>query len=212
VNENDAARDAILRTLQGVHRRARSPRSAGIGIRDLQALLKPQGFRQQDVAANLDYLVQKGWVREVVEERTFTTAGGTRQSSAKITYKISDLGLDKLEGASTYGRPPSGGINVTTISGVTIVGDGNVVNTNYVGAATALSELRSQLLAAESVPEEDRLNAVADIDSLQGQLQKPSPTKEIVKSLWATVSAIATAAGFVDGAERVASALGPLLN
>lgn len=211
MNENDVARDAILRTLESVHRRARSPRSAAIGIRDLQALLKRQGFRQQGVAANLDYLVQKGWVREVVVERTFTTAGGTRQSSAKVTYKISDIGLDKLEGASTYGRAPTAGINITTISGVTVVGDGNVVNTTFAGAAAALTELRSQLLSAESIAEEDRLNAVADIDSLQGQLQKPSPAKEIVKSLWASVTAIATAAGFLDAAQKVSDSLGPLL-
>lgn len=211
MNENDVARDAIVRTLEGVHRRARSPRSAGLGIRDLQALLKPQGFKQQNVAANLDYLVQKGWVREVVEERSFTTAGGTRQSSAKITYKISDIGLDKLEGASTYGRTPAAGINITTIRGVTVVGDGNVVNTTFAGAAAGLADLRSLLLSAESIGEVDRLNAVADIDSLQGQLQKPSPTMVIVKSLWASVTAIATTAGFFDAAQRVSDSLGPLL-
>ena len=121
-------------------------------------------------------------MREVVEERTFTTAGGTRQSSAKVTYKISDIGLDKLEGASTYTRASLGGINITTISGVTVVGDGNVVNTALAGAATALSELRSLLLSAESIEEEDRLNAAADIDSLQDNSRSHLPRRRLSRA------------------------------
>jgi hypothetical protein len=97
MNESDRARDLILRKLEEHHRRARSPRTAGVGFRDLQARLKDSGLKQQEVAANLDYLVQKGWVREVVEERSFTTPRGTQQTSSKVTYKISDVGLDKLE-------------------------------------------------------------------------------------------------------------------
>jgi hypothetical protein len=78
-------------------------------------------------------------------------------------------------------------------------------------AVAGLDELRSLLLSADSLGDADRLNAIADIDSLQGELQKPSPTKEIVKSLWGTISAMATAAGFLDAAQRVADSLGPVL-
>jgi hypothetical protein len=212
MNPKDAARDAVLRYLYSVHATAKSPRSAGVGIRELQAKLKPQGLKQQDVASNLDYLIQKGWAREVVEERSFVTPRGTRQPSQKVTYKISDLGIDKLEGASTYERqsaPP--GINITTVKGVTIVGDGNVVNTVFADASSGLGELRALLLAADNLSDEVRLNAVADIDSLQGQLQKPDPAREVIRSLWASVERIATVSGFVDAAEKVSTALGPLL-
>jgi hypothetical protein len=198
--------------LYATHRSAKSPRSAGVAIRDLQAQLKPLGLKQQEVASNLDYLIQKGWAREVVEERTFVTPRGTRQPSQKVTYKISDLGIDKLEGASTYERPSTvAGINITTVRGVTVVGDGNVVNTAFADASSALTELRGLLLAAGAIGDEDRLNAVADIDSLQGQLQKPHPAVEVIRSLWASVERIATAGGFISAAERVSTALGPLL-
>lgn len=85
-NPNDAARGAILRHLYSTHTKAKSPRSAAILVRDLAAALKLQGFRQQQVASNLDYLVQKRWVTEVVEQRSFSTARGTQQSAARRTY------------------------------------------------------------------------------------------------------------------------------
>lgn len=54
-----------------VHTKARSPRAATIGIRDLQKTMKAaDGYKQQEVASNLDYLIQKGWAVEVVEDRT----------------------------------------------------------------------------------------------------------------------------------------------
>src|SRR5437867_478404 len=71
-----AVRDDILRFLHEVHQNAKSPRSAGIGIRDLQKVMKTQhGYKQQAVASNLDYLLQKRWVVPVVEQRTFQTGG-----------------------------------------------------------------------------------------------------------------------------------------
>jgi hypothetical protein len=212
MNPKDAIRDAILRALYSTHERAKSPRSASIGVRDLQATLKPLGFKQQEVASNLDYLIQKGWAREVVEERRFVTPRGTQQSAPKVTYKISDLGIDKLEGASTYGRPPIAGINITNIRGVTVVGDGNVVNTSFADGSLALTELRTLLLGSDKISDDDRLEAVADIDSLQGQLQKPHPLAEIARSLWTSIERIAIAAGFIEAAERVSQALGPLFS
>ena len=94
-NPHDIARDFILRHLYLIHERARSPKTAGLKITDLARALKPKGFKLQEVASNLDYLVQKGWVREVVETRTFTTPRGTTQQAEKRSYKISDSGIDR---------------------------------------------------------------------------------------------------------------------
>jgi hypothetical protein len=58
-NPKDAIRDAIPRHLYHVHQKAKSPKTAAIGIKDLAAALKPLGCKQQDVASNLDYLIQK---------------------------------------------------------------------------------------------------------------------------------------------------------
>ena len=115
-NPNDLTRDAILRHLYAVHQKARSPRSAAVLVSELTKALKTEGFKQQDVASNLDYLVQKGWVRQVVEERKFTTPRGTTQSAERVTYKISDTGIDRLEAASIYQRGSvAPHVNITNI-------------------------------------------------------------------------------------------------
>jgi hypothetical protein len=45
-SHDDEVCDALLRCLADVHRNAKSPRSAGIGIRDLQAAMKSKfGFK-----------------------------------------------------------------------------------------------------------------------------------------------------------------------
>src|SRR5581483_7735997 len=131
-NPDDQIRDAILRHLLAVHQQAKSPTKAAIGIRDLQAAMKAaHGYKQKQVGSNLDYLVQKGWVAEVRKSRNFTTAKGTVQNSEQIKYKISNIGLDKFQRASLYQKTPvQNGINITNVHGVTVVGDGNVVNTN----------------------------------------------------------------------------------
>lgn len=209
-NPNDAVRDAILRHLYSVHSKARSPKSAGLKITELGKALKP--LKLQEVGSNLDYLVQKGWVREVIEKRMFTTLKGTTQQAEKRSYKISDLGIDHLEAASMYQRPsiPSQ-INVTNIRGVTVVGDGNVVNTTFADGSRALSAIREAVLAQPQLSEERKLGTVADIDSLQAQLQKPDPDKSVVQKLWSGIEKIAAVGGAVDLISKASALIEPLL-
>lgn len=211
-NPNDAVRDEILRYLYSVHQKARSPRSASLLISELVSGLKPKGLKQQALASNLDYLVQKGWVKEVVEERSFTTPRGTTQSAQRRTYKISDSGIDKLESASLYQRNSvTPHINITNVRGVTVVGDGNVVNTTFTDLSRILSELKQAVLQENTIPDNQKLSAAADIDGLQAQLQKPEPEKKVVKMLWDSVEKIAAVGGAVEFLHRAADLIQPLL-
>jgi hypothetical protein len=211
-NPNDVIRDAILRHLHTAHRKARSPRSAALLVSELTKALKPLGYKQQEVASNLDYLVQKGWVREVVEERKFTTARGTTQSAERITYKISDTGIDRYEAASTYQRAAiAPHVNITNIRGVTVVGDGNVVNTTFTDLSRALTEMKKAVLDEPALDDNQKLNVVADIDSLDAQLQKPEPQKSVVQTLWAGIEKVAAVGGVIDLVHRASEAIQPLL-
>jgi hypothetical protein len=212
-NAEDQTRDTILRHLYEVHRKAKSPKSAGVPITKLAAALKPKGYKQSEVARNLDYLIQKGWVREVILQRTFTTPRGTTQQAEKRLYKVSDVGIDRLESASTYQRPTTAkSINITNIRGVTVIGEGNIVNTTFTDLSRTLEELRTNLVTAPNVPEDKKLEVVADIDSFQAQLQKPSPSKTVVKALWASVEKAATVGGFVDLVSKATTLLAPLVS
>jgi hypothetical protein len=211
-NPNDAVRDEILRYLHGVHQKARSPKSAGLLISQVSKAMKTRGYKQQEVASNLDYLVQKGWVREVIEYRTFTTRAGTTQSAERRTYKISDSGIDRLEAASMYQRSDvASRVNITNIRGVTVVGSGNVVNTTFTDLSRVLTDLKQSILQEPALADDRKLDIAADIDSLEAQLQKPEPKKSIVQMLWLGIEKAAAVGGAIDILNRAAALIQPLL-
>jgi hypothetical protein len=212
-NTDDQIRDAILRHLFAIHKEARSPTKAAIGIRDLQSALKAShGYKQQDVASNLDYLVQKRWVTAVRIARSFTTPRGTQQNSEQVKYKISDVGLDKLQQASLFQRTPmTTGINITNVHGVTVVGDGNVVNTSFTDLSRVLNELKSEVQTNTTITDEQKLSVVADIDTLQVQLQKPEPNKSVIGMLWGGIEKVGKLAGLITVVEKARGYIQPLL-
>ncbi len=74
-NPNDALRDRILGYLYAVHSRARSPKSAAVGIKEPRVTPKPFSYRQRLVASDLDCLVQKRWATEVIEKGALRMGG-----------------------------------------------------------------------------------------------------------------------------------------
>lgn len=211
-NPNDIIRDEILRHLHHLHRTARGPKAVGTRIRDLHSAMKKLGIGQAAVNSNLDYLVQKGWVREVVTPRSFTTPSGMTQQSEVRTYKISDVGIDKLEGASSYRREEHfSRINITNIKGVTIIGDGNVVNTDFTDLSRALADLERAVSESSELSDEQKLNAVADIGSLQSQLSKPAPNRQIVGTLWNGIQKAVTGTGFIELLQKIGTLVASFL-
>src|SRR2546426_10639991 len=75
------------------------------------------------------YLIDRGWVKTIDQEKTVRVKGGT-VPSVVTRYEIAAPGIEKLEGESEF-KPPDryAGINITaTGSNVIALGDGNVVN------------------------------------------------------------------------------------
>lgn len=212
-NPNDAIRDAILRHMYDVNRQSRSPKKAAIGIRDLNKGMKAKhGYKQQEVSSNLIYLIEIGWVSESLEQSSFSTPGGAVRTQEKRSYRISASGIDRLEAASTYERTPaSQSVNITNIQGVTVVGDGNVVNTTFTDLAHTLDDIINSITDAPCMTQQDKLEIISDIGSLQSQLQKPNPSKEIVRALWGQISNAVTAAGITELIANAETMIAPLL-
>lgn len=169
-------------------------------------------MKQNDVVSNLDYLVQKGWVKKEEKTSKFTTKGGTERESTTVSYKISDIGLDKLQGASSYNTQDSfKGINVTNIGGISVVGSNNVVNATFASASQELARLEDEIKRSDKVSELNKLNLAAEIATIQSQLSKPEPSPTIVQTSWKAIEKIVTAGGLVDLLVKVSTALGPLL-
>lgn len=53
---------------------------------------------------------------------------------------------------------------------------------------------------------------MADIDTLQSQLQRPSPRREIVGPVWDGLRNLLTGAGLVELAAKIGGLLAPLMS
>src|SRR5882724_6694359 len=122
-NPDDNARDKLLRFLYHRHKTVRGIGKIPIGIQELQREMKSRHrLKQNEVSSNLDYLIQVGWVREVVKERHFKTPHGMDLGREQVTYKISDVGINHLQAGTMFKRPESfNKINIANIQGVTVV-------------------------------------------------------------------------------------------
>ena len=213
MNRDDEKRDAILRFLYHRHKTTRGISKIPVGIRDLQSEMKKQHrMTQSEVASNLDYLVQVQWVREVVRERDFTTAKGMKVSQEQVKYKISDTGIDHLEAGSVFKKPQAGSnINITNVKGVTILGDGNIVNTELTDLSRAIEEMDHAITACDGLTDRQKLDASADLSTIRAQIAKPAPNRSIVSAAWGALNAVATIDGVVGAATRVSHLLASLL-
>jgi citrate lyase beta subunit len=76
------------------------------------------------------------------------------------------------------------------------------VNTQAADLPQVLDELRTAVIKSEGYTERAKLNVAADIDTLQGQLQKPEPDKGIVQKAWAGIQTAVTAGEAVEIAAK----------
>jgi hypothetical protein len=181
---------------------------------NLKEELKKLGLREHEIVSNLDYLIQSGFVKVEVEESEFTTPRGIVRKQRKEFYKISDAGINYLEGPSEFQRVEKSisGINITNIQGVTIVGDQNVVvNTRYLDLYRRLSLLSDAVRNSAQLSDEEKLNYTKDIDTFKDQLSKPSPDRNIVRLAWEKLKPLATVAGIVSFFKQVAELIGGLV-
>lgn len=211
--ELDEIRGLLLDYLYQHHRNARGVRAQELKVSDIQRALKElHGMAGKDVAASLDYLVQKGWVREIVRERTFTTNRGATVPQEKVSYKISDTGIDHVEGESRFKKQsPFGSINIGNVQGAVVVGDHNVVNNQFVPLVEHLSSLEWTISKLD-IPDAEKLSAVADIETIKGQLAKPDPDRGILKKAWDGVEGVVTAHGFGTVLLEAGRHLAPLIS
>ena len=103
-------------------------------------------------------------------------------------------------------------INISNIQGVTVVGDGNVVNTTFADLSRALSDTKRAVLAEPQISEDLKLETISDIDSLQAQLQKPKPDKSVIQTLWSSIEKTAAVGGAIEFVHKVAELIQPLLS
>jgi hypothetical protein len=187
-------------------------KGAAVKIRDVKAELKASaGLTQQQVVGNLTYLLSQGWVAKESVQKDFQPAGGAVIHQTTDYYLISAAGIDKIEGQGEFTMPKFHGIKIeATGQNIITVGDGNQVDAAYGNIGEALSELRDAITQS-LISERDKLSYVADIDTIQSQLAKPTPSRAIIAAAWTTVKAAASINGCITLVHKVGGLLAPFL-
>ncbi len=216
MNPNDVVRKQILQYFYDRNSGATSQRGkkgSAMKISDVKRELKAgYGLTQQTVISNLTYLIDRGWVKKDEVQKTIIVNGGTIPSTV-TWYAISALGIDKLEGGSEFEpKDRYEGINITaTGTNVVTLGDGNVVNARFSPLREQLDGLKSQITSTSTLGEKEKLDVVADIESLKDQLAKESPDRTIIGHLWQSIDGVAKVAGMVEAGQKVWEFIRPLL-
>jgi hypothetical protein len=202
-NPNDEIRMNLLKYFYDRNSSATSKygkKGSAVKISDLKKAMKSMyELKQQQVVSNLNYLIDRGWVKSLDIEKTVLVRGGTVPSIV-TWYEISAEGIDKIEGESEFqpvDRYP--GINITATGGnIITLGDGNIVNTNYAPLHKELDALKKSLSDSLSLDNTQKLDVAVDIESIKDQLAKQQPNKTIIGNLWEGIEKIATIAGLTD--------------
>jgi hypothetical protein len=214
MNPNDDRRDKILRFLYDRHRTAQGITTIPIVIQDLRREMKKRhGMKRSEVASNLDYLIQIGWVRSEVKSRSFLTAGGMVLPREQTKYKISELGINHLEAASMFKKPQAASqVNITNVQGVTVVGDGNVVNAKFTELSSALDELDQAIADSQQLTDEQKLDAAGDISAIRAQVAKKNPNPSVIRSAWEGLKALPVLGNAADAIAKTGKLLCSLLS
>src|SRR5882762_7079375 len=159
---------------------ARGKKGSAVKISDVKKELKAaNSLTQQEVQSNLTYLISQGWVEEDTVEKSFTAPGGTVIPSSTSFYKITAAGIDKIEGPGEFTIPKFHGIKIeATGQNIITLGDGNQINAKFGDLGQSLAELREAITKSDA-PDTQKMNLVADIETIQSQLAKPEPNCDI---------------------------------
>ena len=188
-------------------------KGSAVRISDIKADLKTKhNLSQQEVQSNLTYLISQGWVEEKLIKKEVQARGGIVIPSVTSFYQITAAGIDKIEGPGEFTMPKFHGIKIeATGQNVITLGDGNQINAQFSDLGQALVELREAITKSEAA-EAEKMNLVADIDTIQSQLAKPKPNMSIIKAAWDVVKGAAVIGGCASLVSNISGLIANLIS
>lgn len=215
LREPTEVRSIILRYFYDRNQKATSARGKkgfSVKISDSKRELKQSHeLTQQEVVGNLNYLISQGWIEEERVEKSVPLRTGTVIPQSTSFYKISAAGIDRIEGPSEFTMDKFKGIRIeATGKNVITVGDGNTVNARFEDAANSLVELKQAILSSQ-VAEDEKMDAVADIDCIETQLVKSEPSRSVIAGAWEGLKRFETVLGVGEKLSRVVPLISDLL-
>jgi len=129
---DDEVGDAILRELYERRANARGMSNAKAGIMEIRRALKKKGIGQKQVIKNLLYLIEYGWVSEVVQQGQIKRGSGFFPTTT-TKYMITNQGMELFDEESKFSRPQGvAGIRIENESGIVVVGKTNLQNQHLI--------------------------------------------------------------------------------
>ncbi|MBZ0203268.1 MAG: hypothetical protein K8I03_09670 [Ignavibacteria bacterium] len=157
------------------------------------------GLKAQQVVSNLTYLLSQGWIEPKEVGKAFSTPKGSVVPSITTYYVITAAGIDKIDGPTEFTPNKFAGIKIeATGQNIITLGDGNQVNSKFENVGNALNDLKNAVKDNTVITEEDKVDIVSDIDSIQDQLAKPKPNKTVITTLWSGLGKLATIEGIME--------------
>jgi len=213
---DDQIREIILRYLYDRNRNATSRRGkssgAAVTISIMRAELKAgHGLTAQQIHSNLTYLESQGWVEDKPVTKNVPTRAGVSIPSTTSYYIITAAGIDKINGPSAFTRDRFEGIRIeATGQNIITLGDGNQVNAKFETLGRSLAEFRDAIKHSDRINETEKIDLVVDVDTIQTQLARPTPNRELVSRLWEGINRAASLAGLAELAAKVGLLLSAL--
>jgi len=144
LEKEDAIRETVLKWAYDRYYGARGISGQTFTITEAKRELKCEGLSSNEVSRAVHYLSETNYFTEQ------TRAYRTRQGSVvpgTTYYRISHLGIEHIEGESRFKRlEPLSGINVTNLGDVTVMGDGNIVQTAFASLYGPLDSIENTII------------------------------------------------------------------
>lgn len=171
------------------------------------------GLTAQQIHSNLTYLESQGWVEDQPISKNFTTETGSVIPSNTSYFIITAAGIDRIGGPSVFTRDRFEGIKIeATGQNIITLGDGNQVNAQFKALGESLSDLRNAIKQSTAIDDTKKMELVVDVDTLQAQLARPTPNRQLISQLWSAINNAAALAGLADAAAKVSGFLAGLIS
>lgn len=180
----------ILEYLVEVYHSAKRPNQQEVNDIKIVRHVVKDGITREQVIASLRYLDDNRWVLHRQERN-----GGFTQTK----YRISPKGVDYLdETPSQFKKNTMPLINIQNTNGIVVIGDNNYVQSVYQDGYTKLDALKVAISKNDVVDDEKKIQYIADIETIQKQLVKKEPLKEVIRASWGTLQSLATIEGLIE--------------
>lgn len=184
----DYIREKILEALYRIHNKARGRDSQMVGIRDLSREVKTElpKIKENEVAANVGFLVQNGFIEEV-EVQNFFAQNKFGNSKPSYKYRLSREGLAYFEHGSKFdksnvfagiGDISGNGNNIIIGNQNTIT---NIANAQFSEGHRLTEDLRRRVNALGELPDEQKIAIQSDLETIKSQLAKQAPDTGILQ-------------------------------